>query len=321
MTNDAPEQVLILTRGIPASGKSTWARAWQAEDPTWRVRVNRDDLRVMLAGTAFFPELTRRHQEETVTLNQVAMVEANLRAKMSVVLDDTNLTHRFVKDWLRLAQKLGVKVEFVDFNISLDEALARNKKRGDEGGHFVPEDAVRSFYQRFVNKKTGKLNPYPVLDPTFEPVVRPYVPLPDKPRAVLVDIDGTVADMGPCGRGPFEWHRVGEDSPISGVIEWVRFMAASGVTIIFMSGRDEVSREATLSWLREHVVNGFWPDWQLHMRPENDTRGDEIVKAELFWKHVGENYNVIGVFDDRNKVVAMWRKMGLAVAQMADGDF
>ena len=39
---------LILTRGIPASGKSTWAKAWVQEDPQRRVRVNRDDLRRML---------------------------------------------------------------------------------------------------------------------------------------------------------------------------------------------------------------------------------------------------------------------------------
>lgn len=37
---------LTITRGLPGSGKSTWAKAWTAADPTCRARVNRDDLRL-----------------------------------------------------------------------------------------------------------------------------------------------------------------------------------------------------------------------------------------------------------------------------------
>lgn len=36
---------IIVTRGLPASGKSTWAKAWVAADPANRVRVNRDAIR------------------------------------------------------------------------------------------------------------------------------------------------------------------------------------------------------------------------------------------------------------------------------------
>jgi predicted kinase len=43
---------LILTRGVPASGKSTWAKAWVEEDPLNRVRVNRDNLRWTLSRVA-----------------------------------------------------------------------------------------------------------------------------------------------------------------------------------------------------------------------------------------------------------------------------
>ena len=39
---------IIVLQGIPASGKSTWARQWVSEDPEHRVRFNRDDIRNML---------------------------------------------------------------------------------------------------------------------------------------------------------------------------------------------------------------------------------------------------------------------------------
>lgn len=43
---------LIITRDLPASGKTTWARSWVAEDPIHRTRVNRDDIRAMFGVPA-----------------------------------------------------------------------------------------------------------------------------------------------------------------------------------------------------------------------------------------------------------------------------
>ena len=39
---------IIICRGIPASGKSTWAKQWVLEDPEHRIRINQDDIRNML---------------------------------------------------------------------------------------------------------------------------------------------------------------------------------------------------------------------------------------------------------------------------------
>lgn len=317
---------LILTRGIPGSGKTTWAKAWVDEDPGWRIRVNRDDLRMLTYGKY----VLERHQEETLTGVQRSMVETALRAKLNVVVDDTNLTAKFVKDWLRLAKKLDVEVEFKDFEISLEEALKRNWMRGQLGGREVPENVVRSFFQRF-GRKGGQLPPPPVLkDSRSEFVIEPYVE--DKssslPRAYIVDIDGTLANMEPCGRGPFEWHRVGEDEPIDAVIELVETLHMAGYKIIFMSGRDEVCRPETEKWLAENLywLNGQWTsDDQLFMRwttpkGENDPK-DNIVKYTLFDRHIRGKYNVAGVIDDRQQVVDMWRDLGLTVFQCAPGDF
>lgn len=305
---------LVLTRGIPGSGKSTWAKRWVAEDPEWRTRINRDDLRMM---TQDQPVLDRM-REETLSNMQSAMVEAALRAKISVVVDDTNLTARFVKEWLRLAAAIGVDVEYKDFNVELNVCIQRDALREQQGGRRVGEDVIRSFHSRFVRK--GVLVPPPTLAGDAEFSWTKYTPDVTLPKAYLVDIDGTLAQMN--GRGPFDWKRVGEDSPIENVIEIVKTLSRSGYEIIFMSGRDRVCMPETLAWLNTHIDDELLiAVSDLFMRAEKDMRKDSIVKHELFWTFVADKYNVVGVFDDRNQVVRMWRDIGLTVFQVADGDF
>ena len=59
----------------------------------------------------------------------------------------------------------------------------------------------------------------------------------------------------------------------------------------------------------------------LFMRAEGDSRRDSIVKQEIFDTDVRDRWRVVGVFDDRQQVVRMWRGLGLTVFQVAEGDF
>lgn len=136
-------------------------------------------------------------------------------------------------------------------------------------------------------------------------------------RAVLVDIDGTLA-LRTGDRSPYDWDRVGEDEPNPPVIELVRVIRAAGQhRIILMSGRDESCRWQTEMWLDAQQV----PYDELYMRTEKDNRKDSIVKEELHRKHVEGRYDVAWVVDDRQQVVQMWRSLGLTVFQCAEGDF
>jgi hypothetical protein len=136
-------------------------------------------------------------------------------------------------------------------------------------------------------------------------------------RAVLVDIDGTLA-LRTGDRSPYDWDRVGEDEPNPPVIELVRTIrAADQHRIILMSGRDESCRRQTEMWLDAQLV----PFDELHMRTEKDNRKDSIVKEELYRRHVEGRYEVAFVIDDRNQVVAMWRGLGLSCFQVAEGNF
>jgi hypothetical protein len=145
-------------------------------------------------------------------------------------------------------------------------------------------------------------------------------------KAVIVDVDGTVALMGkgePGRRGPYDWHRVGEDDPNRPVINLVEMFRDDDCHIIFVSGRDESCRLATQHWLIQHdVAMTFLPDGDLlYMRPAGDNRGDDEIKLEIYKRDIEPRWNVVYVLDDRDRVIKMWRSLGLTVLQVADGSF
>jgi hypothetical protein len=145
--------------------------------------------------------------------------------------------------------------------------------------------------------------------------VRTYVPDPALPKAVLCDIDGTLADNKQ--RGPYDWAMVETDTLIEATADALVAFAARGDRIILMSGRGSDVRAGTERWL---AANGVAYD-ELWMRKAGDTRADDIVKSELFDAHVRHRFAVRVVLDDRSRVVALWRRMGLACWQVDYGDF
>lgn len=140
-------------------------------------------------------------------------------------------------------------------------------------------------------------------------------PMKTKDKAVIVDIDGTLAIKG--DRGHFDWMKVGVDTPNLSIVELVKRLATHYEIIIF-SGRDSICREITQQWLDKNRIRYL----ELFMRPEGDMRKDSIVKRELYEAHVKAKYDVLFVLDDRNQVVDMWRnELGLTCLQVAPGDF
>lgn len=298
---------LYLTRGLPAAGKTTWAKAWVAEDPERRARVNRDDLRQMLYGAA---RLTFA-QEAAVTEASRNAVRALLATGRDVVADDMNLRPKYVREWARFAAANGANVETVEFPVSVDESVERDANRERSVG----EEAIRAMALRFTRK--GQLQP--VSDDAFdaEPGIEPYQSKPGTPAAIMVDIDGTLALMG--DRSPYDLTRCSGDTPNHAVIEAVRVARAAGVRVIYCSGREDVARVDTEAWLAEHA--GRHDDEPLFMRAAEDRRKDAVVKREIFDREIRDNYDVRYVLDDRQQVVDMWRSLGLTVFQVAPGDF
>lgn len=296
---------LHITRGLPASGKTTWAKAWVAVDPTTRARINRDDLRAMIYGDATDYSWP---QEAAVTEASRAMVLALLKSGRDVVADDMNLRPKYVREWLRFAHANGAEVEIVEFPCSPEESIERDAARERPVG----AEVITRMVERYTRK--GILQPIP--DDDFDqPIADVYEPPAGAPPAVVVDIDGTLAIHG--DRSPYDLTRVHEDTPNAAVIDAVQAAAADGMAVIYCSGREDSARDATAEWITRHVgVPG-----PLYMRAADDKRRDSIVKRELFDEHIRDRFDVRYVLDDRQQVVDMWRALGLTVFQVAPGDF
>lgn len=293
-----------VTRGLPGSGKSTWAKTWVAADQDNRARVNRDDIRITLFGR------TRGVDENLVSRVEEHMVREAAKAGKDVVIDAMHLKAAYVKRW----QKFGT-VELVDFPVPVDFAVEQDRLRGESGGNLVGEDVIRGIAKRFHIPPEGTL-PKIDLTPVAPFEFKPAPPYSDaKPNAIIVDIDGTLAKMN-GKRGPYDTHLYHLDDVERNLQQIVNYLSL-GYNVLITSGRSEDFRAVTEDWLRKQ---GVCCD-RLLMRKSGDLRNDAIVKHDLFHERIAPYYNVIMAFDDRDRVVDAWREMGITTAQMDYGDF
>jgi len=140
-----------------------------------------------------------------------------------------------------------------------------------------------------------------------------------KRLCVVADLDGTLAIMGP--RNPYDDMRCYCDSVNIQVLEVLcALMSHNGLRAVFVSGRQSRSREETERWLDDMAT--FPPlSYDLFMRETGDNRPDDVVKEEIYRTKIEPNYDVFLVLDDRDKVVKMWRKLGLTCFQVQEGNF
>ncbi len=311
-------KVLILT-GLSGSGKSTFARQFCAENSNY-IRISRDDLRRAVLPVSLpeywqtWPDPAKNRIENLVNDNQKAMIVNGLARGWNLLIDNTNLKLSYINEFRKLLSEHtdAIEISYQLMNTPVDECIRRDRQRDDLVGEAVIRKQVE---QLNVMKKNFTFQPEIL---TRNPVFRREQDA-SLPRCVLVDIDGTVAQMN--GRSAFAWARVGEDLPKWPIIRLVQSLRASGYAIIFFSGRDAVCRPQTTDWLMQYL-GGQPGDFQLFMRPENDNRKDSIVKQELFEQHIVGRYFVEFVIDDRQQVVDMWRRtLGLTCLQVDYGDF
>jgi len=319
---------VILCVGIVASGKSTWAKEEIKRDPSI-IRVNRDDLRVMMSNYVYSPE-----NEKLIIAARNQIISNALKSGRNVIIDDTNLNRRNFEDVCALVNSLGVECMVMEkaFYVDLDEAIARNAKR--EGFALIPEDVIRKmwkqsggtqhkFYKGRVEVCRGNTLEFDSGEPASTDMSKPF--------AILCDLDGTISLFNPIrkngsvekrhvgapARSPYDASKANNDMVNEPVAEVLERMSAAGYQIIFCSGREDRYRDQTVEFLKKNV--GF--PYELIMRTTGDSRKDSIVKEELYQKYVAEKYNVFLVLDDRNQVVDFWRSKGFACWQVNPGDF
>jgi predicted kinase len=296
---------LIMCKGLPGSGKSTWAKKLVQDDPSF-VRVNRDDIReLMHCGKPW-----SKDQEKVTVKVRDAMIKAGFKAGKNVVCDDTNLDPRVQRELFKIAQAHRAGFDVKDFtDVPLETCIERDAAREQTVGIAV----IRGMYDKFLRKPQENL----FIDEVYAP---PAPQDPTLPPCIIVDMDGTLAVMN-GNRGPYEDHLSDTDDPHEFVVRLVESYTRANPEVKFfiMSGRDEGrARGATERWLTKH---GFTPD-AVYMRKAGDMRSDMIVKRELYEEYIQGKYYVQMCIDDRDSVVQLWRiDLGLPCCQVNYGDF
>tara|TARA_B100000287_G_C20511994_1_gene733431 strand:- start:477 stop:923 length:447 start_codon:yes stop_codon:yes gene_type:complete len=145
-------------------------------------------------------------------------------------------------------------------------------------------------------------------------------------QTIIFDVDGTIADVEHrrhfVTQKPADWKSFKEetvnDTPVQWVVDIAKRFIAQGDDVAFFSARNESQRGITETQISEWIGNGHKG---LFLRPDGDFRPDEEFKSDLADKFEEFGGKIDLVFDDRNKVVDMWRARGTTVVQVAEGDF
>ena len=146
---------------------------------------------------------------------------------------------------------------------------------------------------------------------------------------VIFDLDGTLANadarrnVSTKSNGKLDWDKFFDpdniklDIPNDPVVKMAQLLAEDGFNIFIFSGRSDKTINATRSWLTRNRI----PFHKLVMRDQDRIfMPDDQLKEQYLNDHVDID-NIFAVFDDRQKVVDMWRKNGLTTFQVADGNF
>lgn len=309
---------VIITKGLPASGKSTYARDWVEEDKENRVQVEKDLIRLdarLFEGGVYDHS---RGDEQIVIKERDRIIEDALSKGKSVISSDTNLVQKHITKISAIARKYDAKIETVSFlDVPLKELIDRDARRENKVG----EQVIRRMFHEQVKTM-----------PTFLKYD------PNLPWVVVSDLDGTLT-MGPKDRSPYDWHKVGNDDlreSLALILDGIRVIEkdykdpkhGQSAKMFIFSGRDEVCRPETEAWLEHYCIDYD----ELHMRrsdhykvPGDKKSGqasDVEVKAEMIEKYIKGKYNILIWFDDRVQVSNMLRDVyGINVAQFGDPNY
>jgi len=292
------KQKVIFTIGLVASGKTTWAKELIKKDQSYK-RVCRDDLRHMLSNYTFNNE-----NEKLVTKVKNDIIENILMEGYNLIVDETNLNFKRIKETItKIAEVavrcgLDIEYEYKKFEVSLEEAISRDRARDFSVG----EKVIKRMYFQYIFKEN-------LPDERI-----PYNEMLED--AIIVDVDGTLA-YNP-DRNAYDYLKVKEDKCKPYVIELIKILKeAKECKVFIFSGREDVCIDDTMEWLTE---NGIPFDF-IAMRKAKDKRKDSIVKEELYRKNVEGKYNVLYWVDDRKQVIDHMRELGLPVLDVAGHTF
>ena len=287
-----------MLRGLPASGKSSLAKEIMKGGGNY-YRVNRDHLREMM----YFSDWRGSREAMVISVEQLAATQILVAQGANLIIDDCNLGQKHEDLWRTFLTKLGELNNFrYNFEIRvvdtpLEECIARDAARERTVGRSVIVGMAMQY---------GLYNPK---------------------RVILCDLDGTIANLDhrlhyvPKEEGAKkDWKSFFAEIPNDTLIDKTAQMVQAGIDdgceLFYISARPENYREVTEEWL-ERV--GAPDATALFMRRAHDKREDSLIKKELLNAYFPEKSVIECVFDDRPRVIRMWREEGLYVEDCGDG--
>jgi len=292
-------QTVYIMKGLPASGKSTKAKQMVEMSSGNLKRINKDDLRAMM-DTKW-----SREREKLVIATRDSIIRTWLFEGFDVVVDDTNLAKKHITRIESIVNEYNKKynkeaiTKIIDFSytVSVHECLRRDRKRENPVG----DDTIWRMYSQFIEWTKPEVKK----DNSKEDVY-------------LCDLDGTIALHN--GRNPYLYEECIHDLPNMPVVNVIRALIKSDFKVVFVTAREDIgnSKSLTIQWIEEYI--GL-KDPIVITRELGDNRNDGITKREMYNKYIFPKYNVIGVFDDRKRVIDMWRDMDIMVFDVAGHTF
>jgi tRNA uridine 5-carbamoylmethylation protein Kti12 len=138
---------LIMAKGLPGSGKTTWAWAEVLKSQGDLKRVSKDDLRAMMDAGSF-----SKVDEAFVVQARNRLAYQVLERGYSVIVDDTNLNPVHERNLVGIARSVGAVFAVKDFTgVDLETCIARDLQRAGAAG-YVGRGAIESMYRKYLDR-------------------------------------------------------------------------------------------------------------------------------------------------------------------------
>lgn len=309
------KRIIILTRGLQGSGKSTWAKAWVAEKPEARIRWNNDDIRNM-----YGPYMMDNAKEKIIIKMLKSWTKLAMESGFDIVIDNMNLgdspvarIQAIINEYNASNSIYEYSMEFKDFfDIPVSECIRRDAMRPNPIGAAVIKKTWKQHRNKIIaivnNELVNKQN-------QFE-----YAQSHLVNECIIADMDSTIC-FNTTGReffGKNASEKMADDVPNKSVISIIRQYlnnAKPSDKVFIITGRtgDGDTIKVTEEYVKNHIADD--PRIIVIFRDPNDKVSGDAYKINAYNTYIKDKYKVLYAIDDSNKVVTAYRNIGMSVLQ------
>lgn len=141
-------QHILFLMGLPASGKSTFAKEYCEKNPNYK-RINKDELRIELGNEPY----SREFEDKVLTVQRERGLQY-LKEGFSIIVDDTNFAPKHKNYWQQIASEHSYYFDIKVFPTSITECIRRDEARENSVGREV----IINMYQNMVVKGNFTVN-------------------------------------------------------------------------------------------------------------------------------------------------------------------